>query len=190
MAVVHVAITVDSGEPMRVMEFQCGPMSSPDLPEGAVWDLANPGYWLREPTDKNIASEVAKSCPPFGYDGDIVVVLPKVLSWRRIDKTDLPTSRQFRDAWVDTFSAIDHDMVKARAIHVERLRGDRAKAFVELDAEWMKAIGQKDQATADVIEAQRQVLRDITVDPRIVSAQTVGDLALVAVSADEVIVAK
>jgi hypothetical protein len=57
-------------------------------------------------------------------------------------------------------------MDKARILHMERIRQARKSEFTRLDAEWMRATGQKDASLADQIEAERQALRDMpqTVD--------------------------
>ena len=57
-------------------------------------------------------------------------------------------------------------MTIARAQRLTEIRAEREKWFAALDAEWMKATGQKNTARADAIEAVRQQLRDVpqTVD--------------------------
>ena len=53
------------------------------------------------------------------------------------------------------------DMLAARQIHMGDIRAERNARFPPLDAEWMKATGQKDSVRADAIEAARQALRDL-----------------------------
>jgi hypothetical protein len=113
---VFVAITMDSGEPLRIMQFlTCGRGS--DLPSGAVWDRTREGWWTREPSPSTIITEVARSCPPFGPDG---TPLPRYLRFRVVTFEDIPTDRTFRDALVDDGKALVHDSKKIRAIRSER----------------------------------------------------------------------
>lgn len=74
--------------------------------------------------------------------------------------------RRFRDAWHLKGQALTCDMSKAREIHRDRLRRERAPLLQELDAQWFMA----DDKTA--VDARKQKLRDVTKDPRIDAAQT------------------
>ena len=107
----------------------------------------------REPTDANIGAEIMRSA------FDEAKLPPK--SWRRINAADVPSDRSYRDAWTDDGRAIVHDMPKARAIHLARLRKQRDARLAELDGPWMRATGQRDTAEADRVEAERQELRDL-----------------------------
>ena len=157
MEPVYVFLTMDSGEVHRVMEFQCGPMRSQTLPYGAQWLPDMPGYWTREATDANIIAEIAKACPPTAAAG---IPLPQCTAFKRITLAELPKSREFRDAWEHDGTTVIHNMARAKQIHLTHLRQARTDALYALDTDWMKAIGQKDQAAADAIEAKRQALRD------------------------------
>lgn len=160
---VLIAITMQDGS-LQIMTFVVNGRGS-TLPEGAVWSNT-PGYWVREPKDDIVASEVAKAC-----------VGQVVRTWRRMDRSELPTyDRTYRNAWVDDGAKIVHDMARAREVQRDRIRTYRHLQFEELDAQWMKAMGQKDQLSADAVEAQRQALRDMPADPRIDAAVTVDDL--------------
>ncbi len=50
--------------------------------------------------------------------------------------------RAFRDAWRDAGGVIDHDMDKARLIHMSRIRKARDSRLAALDTAWMRATGQ------------------------------------------------
>jgi hypothetical protein len=132
------------------------------LPRGAQW--LGDGWWSRPPTTENIDHEVRQ------HTG--------IVSWRHITAADVPADRSYRDAWTDN-GTITHDMPIARGIHRERVRRRRREAFEQLDAEWMRAIGQNRRAEADAIEAQRQLWRDAPANPLIDTAQTVEDLKAV-----------
>lgn len=92
-----------------------------------------------------------------------------------------PVDRSYRNAWVDDGQAIVHDMPKARAIHLTRLRKQRDAALDALDGPWMRAMGQDNKAEAARIEAERQALRDmpVTLAPAIAAAATLDELKAV-----------
>jgi hypothetical protein len=126
--------------------------------------------WSKDPTADNIEAEIARTAFDIGK-------LPHA-GWRFIDPKTLPADREFRNAWVDDGRAITHDMDKARALCIERLRLARNEKLDALDKDWMRASGQKDQAEADAVEAERQVLRDFPADiaAALDAAATVEDL--------------
>lgn len=80
---------------------------------------------------------------------------------------DHPVEHAFMGAWRHLGGGnIAIDMPKARALKLTRIRAERDGRFPPLDAEWMKATGQKKSMEADAIEARRQHLRELpqTVD--------------------------
>lgn len=137
------------------------------LPEGAEWIDTN-GWWFRTPTAHIIQTEVMK-------------VQPDAISWRVVEPAELPQERTFRNAWTEREGKFEHDMEKAKNIHRERLRAQRALRLEELDGQWMRATGQGRPQEANAIEAQRQALRDLLADPRIEAAKTIEELKLITV---------
>lgn len=139
------------------------------LPVGASWKDEAGGWFTRPATDENITLEIARAIP----EG--------VTSWRRISPAELPSDREFRNAWRDEGAAIGHDMAKARELRLAKLRRERVGQLEQLDRDWMRAMGQKRSADADDIEAQRQALRDMPtrVQPLLDAAQTVEELKAV-----------
>lgn len=137
------------------------------LPVGAVWLDERSGWWGRNASDENIAREI--SCIPEAAD---------VKAWHRVsDPADqVPTDRTYRDAWSWTGSKVEHDMTRAREVHRDRIRKARGAAFAALDGKFTRALGQKDQAAADAIEAKRQAWRDAPADLRIDNAIDVDQL--------------
>jgi hypothetical protein len=105
----------------------------------------------------------------------------EIASVREISLGDVPFDRFFRGAWVDYGSGkLVVGMSKARDILRGHLRQLRAPRLAALDVEMSKA--HRNLPLQDDIEAQRQMLRDITSDPRIEQAQAPEELkALVAV---------
>lgn len=117
----------------------------------------------REASPENIEAEIARAGVPCA-------------SWRVVDPASLPADRTFRNAWADDGSTIGHDMAKAKAIHMDRIRAARAPKLEELDAQWMRATGQSKTAEVAQIEALRQKLRDLPQTLDLSKAATVEEL--------------
>jgi hypothetical protein len=66
------------------------------------------------------------------------------------------------------------NMTKAREIQKEVIRAERKPQLEALDIDYMKALEQGGDAAA--IAAQKQMLRDVTADPRIEAATTPDEL--------------
>jgi hypothetical protein len=88
----------------------------------------------------------------------------------------VPTDRAFRDAWTFDGKSFGHDMVKAREIHRDRLRVQRAPLLSALDVAYARADEAGDIAAKAKIAADKQALRDITTDPAIDAAQSADEL--------------
>lgn len=160
---VRFAVTFDDDSPVAIFAFVTEG-DSPTLPSGADW--IRPGVWERNPTDASVAAELRKAFPGRTY------------TWRAIEITDIQADSLYRNAWKDQGGKIAHDMVKARVMHMDALRVQRAEKLAELDAEWMRATGQGKKAEADTAEAKRQALRDapVTLAPALEAARTIEDL--------------
>lgn len=89
----------------------------------------------------------------------------------------IPEDRTFRNAWKLDGSKVDVDMTKARDVWRDKMRVARAPLLAAADIEISRAV--KDPARIDLIEAKRQVLRDVTADPAIETAATPDDLKTV-----------
>ena len=96
-------------------------------------------------------------------------------SWRHVTDAELP-DRDYRNAWIDTGNGIGHDMGKARAIHRDKLRAERAPLLAELDVAYQRADERGDAQEKRRVATEKQRLRDITDDPRIDAAETVDAL--------------
>jgi hypothetical protein len=86
----------------------------------------------------------------------------------------VPNDRTFRGAWQFNGAAVEIDMAAARDIHRDNLRAERAPKLAALDVAYMKALEQGHVTTT--IAAEKQALRDVTADSRIVSAKTPEEL--------------
>lgn len=83
---------------------------------------------------------------------------------RYIEDSDIPKSREFRNAWVDVTksSNIDIDLSKAKDIQLEKLRIERAPLLEQLDKEMLYALEDGDVVKQSQIKLKKQGLRDIT----------------------------
>ncbi len=167
MSQVFVAATLDNGTVGLVgfVVFGRGV-----LPSGAV-PSRDPAIWFREPTPENIAAEVARTYANPTYT-------EKPVSWRIVDDIAPFLDRDFRNALADTGTALTHDLGKARVLRMAALRHEREMLFPQLDAQWMRAQGQKKAKEADDIEARRQALRDmpVTLAPTLDACTTIEEL--------------
>ena len=119
-----------------------------------VWQMADSSIRVGTWIDKTLAEFIAKVEAGPDYVGAIRLPFPA-------DDDPLPDIR-WRDCWRNRGDGRIHvDMPMARAQRLEEIRVERNVLFAPLDAEWMKAMGQKNQAEADLMEAKRQQLRDI-----------------------------
>lgn len=107
------------------------------------------------------------------------------------DSLDMPATRAFRDAWQLDGQVVAVDMTRARAIHRDTLRRQRAPRFAPYDdiirpLDRKRVIGDLTQAELDAYaaaEAACQQLRDVTEDPRIDQAETPEALAALTLDA-------
>ena len=89
---------------------------------------------------------------------------------REASSLTVPTDRTFREAWSFNGDAVEVDMTKARDIHKDNLRAERAPRLEALDVDYMKAL-EAGSGAAD-IAAKKKTLRDITADAKIGNAST------------------
>lgn len=94
-----------------------------------------------------------------------------------------PIDRGFRDAWRLKGRQVEIDMGKARNLHRDRLRGQRATRLAELDVAAVRGLESGHPLTE--IAAKKQRLRDAPAHPAIDAAQTPEQLA--AISLDDLI---
>lgn len=97
---------------------------------------------------------------------------------RIVEANEVPRDRTYRGAWIDTGSAVTHDMEKCRQIHRDNLRAIRRSRLVYLDGEWMKATATGNLAAATEVEKKRQQLRDAPQYEAIDLASTPEELKL------------
>jgi hypothetical protein len=81
-----------------------------------------------------------------------------------VAEENIPSNREFRNAWVDITddNNVNIDLAKAKELQLTKLRELRNRALEKLDKDYMIAI-ELGTATTD-IKAAKQQLRDITED--------------------------
>ncbi len=85
------------------------------------------------------------------------------VSHREIEDDELPTFRDFRDAWSDNGRLIIHDMVKANNIKRNQFRDLRKPLMEKLDVDYMRADEAGNVSLKFDIAKQKQILRDVTI---------------------------
>ncbi len=85
----------------------------------------------------------------------------KSVSWRRGTKSHIPTDRTFRNAWKDDSPRVSVDMVKARDIHMDRIRAKRDAKLAALDVDALKTLESGDATLIASVASKKQALRDI-----------------------------
>lgn len=130
----------------------------------SIVHLCDPARQADEPDDVFIARIQARHVPLDAVDIKI------------IEEIDLPSDRTFRNAWTYDGQRVCVDMPKARTLHLDRIRQARKPVLDQLDKDWMRAMGQRKQAEADTIEAQRQVLRNLPQTLDLTQATTAEEL--------------
>ena len=102
------------------------------------------------------------------------------ISHREMPDEAIPTDRSYRGAWTDTTPelTIDIDIVKAREIHLQRIRIKRNDELSKLDVEVMKAQDIGDTEKLAQIRQRKQELRDLptTLRPALDAANSVDEL--------------
>lgn len=136
---VFIAITLeDPNAPVAIMGFPTKRRLGADA---AIVD------WPATP--ENIQQEIQKSA----FDSP-------VSSWRIIRYSEIPKDRTYRDALKDVAGSLMHHLPTAKRIALDHIRYDRIPLLEQLDKDWLRATGQKNQQKADEAERQRQILRD------------------------------
>ena len=92
-----------------------------------------------------------------------------------VDDSSLP-DREFRNAWILEDGSITHDLEKARAIQLERIRLAREPKLAELDQQYMLSLEQGNTTAIAEIVSQKQVLRDITEPLKVAELTSIEDV--------------
>ena len=114
--------------------------------------LTKPGaktLTVRVPVEDNIEDCLKKA----------LTIDPKA---RIIYESELPSEREFRDAWEDNGILIAPEVGKAREVKLSRVRRNRRLKLQELDTEMLRAMEDSDTVKQAEIKSKKQQLRDIT----------------------------
>jgi len=125
-------------------------------------------------------------------DGGVSVVVPiasissvmarlpaSAINPQIVDDLVVPTDRTFRNAWRQSGASINQDMPTCRNLWRDRMRELRKPKLEALDIQWMRAVARNDTVQAVMLEQEREVLRNVTVDPAIDAATTPEQLKVV-----------
>ena len=82
-----------------------------------------------------------------------LAVVPKGISFKVIDQSEVPSDRTFRAAWQVAGESIGVDIVKAREVQKDRIRVARAPLMTALDYK---------QNAGEDVSVERQRLKDFT----------------------------
>ncbi len=90
-------------------------------------------------------------------------IVPEGLASRITNVSNIPSNRDFRNAWTDDTPGVkvDVDMPKARDIHMDKIRVARDKKLIDFGIEQIIAAEQDDTVKLDLIKIEKQVLRDL-----------------------------
>ncbi len=93
-----------------------------------------------------------------------------------VTDANLPNTREFRDAWIINNKVIEHDLEKAKAIQLFRIRAARQPKLQELDVKYSIALESGDKELMTAIVQQKQALRDITEPLKNAQLSTIDDV--------------
>lgn len=79
-----------------------------------------------------------------------------------ISKEDIPTDREFREAWSDKNNKVCHDLNKVKDIQLDRLRKKRQEEFNKLGLQHRLPDSIEQAFLSDDIKEKLRKLRDIT----------------------------
>lgn len=99
---------------------------------------------------------------------------------RVVDVSAIPIDRTFRNAWRNNAAGKPEvDMPAARELWRDKMRRARGPKLAALDVEYQRADEAADAGKKAEVVKRKQLLRDVTDDPRIEAAKTPDDLKAV-----------
>ena len=129
-----------------------------------IYESDEGGIVIVTPSDKTdlTLDEIKTQCCP---SGKTVVT---------INKSEMPSNRNFRNAWQLNNNNIETDIAKAKEIHKTNIRNARTSKLAELDIEFQRAL--ETGADTSTIVAKKQTLRDAPAASGISTAASEADL--------------
>ena len=129
-----------------------------------IYTTLSGGVNIVIPTPKEILEKTVGPLLETEYEALVMdrSIKADAINVRPIEDFDIPISREFREAWVDTEpgSQIDINCDKAKDIELGRLRSKRNKLLEETDTAFLIALEQG--LPLEDIKAEKQRLRDVT----------------------------
>lgn len=116
--------------------------------------------------------------PGFSVESVVASSVPANTQYVVIDNADIPQNRKYRGAWKANTETnqLEFDMTKAKEIHKTHLRKARKPILDDLDVEYIKADEQGNTALKMEIANTKNILRNITINSSINTAQTITQL--------------
>ena len=144
-----------------------------------VYTRKDGGISILIPTSKEKYEQMLGPLTDDQYEGHIARIhtesLPNdIIKISQIEEEDIPTDREFRDAWVCNDSKVEHDLDKAKDIQLARIRAIRETKFAELDKQVLIAI-EAGNDFADLAK-EKQKLRDITEPLKQLVPESIDDI--------------
>lgn len=96
---------------------------------------------------------------------------------REIDESEIPASREFRDAWTVENDTIKEDLDKSREIKLKQIREERKPLFEANDAALLKALSMDDAIALSAAKEEAQRLRDATEPLKTMEVVSIDQLA-------------
>lgn len=96
---------------------------------------------------------------------------------QQVEGSLAPKDRTFRNAWSLEDGEIVIDLDKAKKIQLDKIRQERAPLLAQLDVDYQRADEEGDDARKAEIVAQKNVLRNVTKDKRVLNAKNPDDLS-------------
>lgn len=102
--------------------------------------------------------------------------LPKDCVEHQIFDTESLPANDYRNAWALVDGKVEHDLIKARELHKNKLRALRAPLLLKLDVDYQKADEEDNKAQKNKVAQKKKALRDITAHNSILEAASVEQL--------------
>lgn len=132
-------------------------------PDQVVRRLVSEAEWEPESDDAFISRVLAKDVPEYARASAVV-----------LRGAALPPRDDYRDALAVAGGKLSHDMKRARAIFLGKVRAARKPALEALDVESMRAL--EAGGDAKPVAARKQALRDLPATLPVGEARSVADL--------------
>lgn len=140
-----------------------------------MYTVADGSVSVATAAPKNKIEEMLGEMTDEEYVQHIMGCIPKdAINITEVTDESILMDREFRNAWKQNGSAIEHDLEKARGIQLDKVRIAREPKLVELDKQFMLAL-EKGKSTVGIVTA-KQRLRDITEPLKVATLNSIDDV--------------